>query len=561
MNNNDFWSAFERFLNKMQTFNDTTVDEACACVTELCEFFNINSIEVELFNGHDSERYSSIESHTIYNSGGFNSHNRVSKRNPTPDERIAVYSAWQKSNSPEWTDLDRRRIELFLGMIFVFNGRSRLMQLAERLSFYDHELNMHNLRYYFFHVNKLCNSDKIIGYTAIYFNLKKFSVVNQQFGRKNGTKIMKQFIHELSKDFFEDEIVCRIGGDNFTMLIRTERLNDTLSILGGTGITAETATGERVLISAYAGILVIDKNTNVSSAPDIMDKTGLAMNIARHSSRDSFVYFDAELKERSRQDNEIAGDFPKAIENEEFLIFYQPKVSLETLELSGAEALCRWERKGKILSPAAFIPVLESGMDICQLDFYMLEHTCMDIRRWLDAGKRVVKISVNLSRRHLYDMDLSNKLLNIIDRYNIPHEYIEFELTETTSDVEFSVLQSTIKTLQLNGISASIDDFGSGYSSLNLIKEIPWNTIKLDKSLLPDSQDDDPMKKNLIKYVIAMAQSIGLTNVAEGVETEEQLELLKDNHCEYVQGYYFDKPMPVFEFEKRLDNYIYTKTE
>ena len=191
----------------------------------------------------------------------------------------------------------------------------------------------------------------------------------------------------------------------------------------------------------------------------------------------------------------------------------------------------------------------------------MLDAVCKDIRRWLDNGMDIVRISVNLSRRHLTDIDLLKHIIEIIDRNNVPHEYIEIELTETTTDVEFKDLKRTIGGLQQSGISTSVDDFGIGYSSLNLIKEIPWNVLKLDKSLLPDEGDESPVQNSVMfKYVVAMAQAMGLECIAEGVETKEQVQLLADNNCNLAQGFYFDKPLPVEEFEKRFDiNYVYNR--
>ena len=245
--------------------------------------------------------------------------------------------------------------------------------------------------------------------------------------------------------------------------------------------------------------------------------------------------------------------------DEEFLVYYQPKVSLDGRNIAGAEALSRWYHNGRLISPADFIPVLEQGRDICKLDFYVLDKVCRDIRRWLDTGRNVVRISVNLSRRHLSDMDLLDRIVKIIDKHNVPHELIEIELTETTTDVEFKDLKRTISGLQQTGISTSVDDFGIGYSSLNLIKELPWNVLKLDKSLLPDkNNNNDEQKGIMFKYIVAMAQEMGLECIAEGVETKEHVDLLTSNSCKLAQGYYFDKPLPVEEFETRLDaNYIY----
>ena len=188
----------------------------------------------------------------------------------------------------------------------------------------------------------------------------------------------------------------------------------------------------------------------------------------------------------------------------------------------------------------------------------MLDHVCRSIRRWLDEGRRVVRVSVNLSRKHMMDIDLLKHIIDIIDNNNVPHKYIEVELTETTTDVEFRDLKRVVSGLQRAGVSTSVDDFGMGYSSLNLIKEVPWNVLKIDRSFLPVEDDDDSSTRSVMfKYVVAMAKELGLECIAEGVETKSQVDVLKDNNCELAQGFFFDKPLPEKEFERRLDVHRY----
>ena len=419
-------------------------------------------------------------------------------------------------------------------------------------------MDTYNHKYYMRYLNKLIAKSEISQYTAIYFNLKKFSVVNQQIGRKNGTKVMHSFINTIVSELESGEILARIGGDNFTLIVKKGNQNKILNILNGIGIFMGGSDSERVFVSANAGIYEIPDNS-VSSASDVMDRISVALHIARQSDKLDFVYFDDKMLEAKKKANAISAYFPTALKNREFLVYYQPKVTLDGYKLAGAEALCRWKHDGQLIPPFEFISVLERSMDICKLDFYMLDRVCSHLRKWLDEGKKVVRISVNLSRRHLSDMDLTKHILEIIDSHNVPHELIELELTETITDYNFQKLTDTITSLQENGLYASVDDFGVGYSSINLIKEVPWNVLKIDKSLLPSGNGEDKYQnKVMLKYVVAMAQAIGLECVAEGVETPEQIEILRDNCCDFVQGYIFDKPMPVEEFEKRLDNYKYT---
>lgn len=558
MKDKEYLIAFNKFLKSMKEKDDTLADDAYECITDLCDVMRIGRIEVSVFDTPSDEYIENNKTKVFYDIGNYDETIYIIRRNNTVDDRTIVYKAWIRESEAAWDDIEKERVNIILDTLFVFNSRSRFIQLADKLLYFDYDMDTYNHKYYMRYLNKLIEKSEISQYTAIYFNLKKFSVVNQQIGRKNGTKVMHSFINTIVSELESGEILARIGGDNFTLIVKKGNQNKILNILNGIGIFMGGSDSERVFVSANAGIYEIPDNS-VSSASDVMDRISVALHIARQSDKLDFVYFDDKMLEAKKKANAISAYFPTALKNREFLVYYQPKVTLDGYKLAGAEALCRWKHDGQLIPPFEFISVLERSMDICKLDFYMLDRVCSHLRKWLDEGKKVVRISVNLSRRHLSDMDLTKHILEIIDSHNVPHELIELELTETITDYNFQKLTDTITSLQENGLYASVDDFGVGYSSINLIKEVPWNVLKIDKSLLPSGNGEDKYQnKVMLKYVVAMAQAIGLECVAEGVETPEQIEILRDNCCDFVQGYIFDKPMPVEEFEKRLDNYKYT---
>jgi EAL domain-containing protein (putative c-di-GMP-specific phosphodiesterase class I) len=279
------------------------------------------------------------------------------------------------------------------------------------------------------------------------------------------------------------------------------------------------------------------------------------MRVAQTAGRGRIIFFNENLMEQRQKNARIQQKLSDALANEEFRPFYQPKVDVNTGMIVGGEALCRWFHKDRIIPPAEFIPALEQTSDICKLDLYMLEHVCKELRAWLDGGegRTLVPISINFSRKNIMNMDLPNTIERILDKYNIPHDAIEIELTETTNDVEFNDLRRTVTELYAKGISASVDDFGVGYSSLNLLKDIPWTTIKIDKTFVPDEEDgENSVKHKMFCGVLAMARNLGFDCVVEGVETREQLSKMKELGCEIVQGFYYDKPLPFEEFEASL---------
>lgn len=427
-----------------------------------------------------------------------------------------------------------------------------LREMANKISFRADSIDVYNLNFFFKIIDEKIASGEIEEYAAGRFDMKRFSVVNHQFGRADGTKILNEFIVGLQKKLGEDGCVCRIQGDAFTVLFRKKHLTLVTNYLAGTMIEMGIKDKKKVMLSTHAGYYEI---SGEKTAEEIMDRIGMAWNIAKRVQCVPYVFFDEKLMQSVENKKWVESVFDEALQNEEFLVYYQPKVTLKNYRLNGAEALCRWRHNGEIILPYRFIPVLEQSNMICALDFYMLEHVCRDLKRWRNEGRELVKVSVNLSRVHLGDMDLVENVLEIVDRYGIPHSYIELELTETTTDVDFRELKRIVIAFRMQGFSVAVDDFGVGYSSLNLIREMPWKMLKIDKCFLPEGdedEDENTQKRVMLKYIIGMAQNLGLECIAEGVETTEQVTILKENNCYNAQGYLFDKPLPVEEFEDRL---------
>ncbi|MDE5768003.1 MAG: GGDEF domain-containing phosphodiesterase, partial [Oscillospiraceae bacterium] len=548
MNQMDYGKALEKFLLTMDHLVQVDIPQMRKAVSGLCQILHIGHMQMEYYENARCRHLHIGQEMVLYHADDYYDKTcSVEKENVIGDTAIIIYMAFP-TKADLWNEEIKERINLLFRMLYVFMSRMKLLEIADQTTYYDSSLQVHNLKYYRKHLDMIQEKQKLHGYAAVFFNFKHFSVINQQIGRQKGSFVMKRFLDQLISilSHEDEEILCRVGVDGFTALIRQEKLQSFLDVLRGTGIIYDDDTNERVLVTATAGVYVIPDDGTIHEPDDIMDKITIASHAARNGGLQDIVMFSEEIMRKKAQKIRIETLFPDAIEKEEFLVYYQPKIAMNTYKIAGAEALCRWKHEGKLISPADFIPVLEQSMDICTLDFYMLDHVCKNIRRWLDMGKQVVKISVNLSRRHMTDMNLLEHILEIIDRNHVPHEYIEIELTETTTDVEFKDLKRVVSGLQQTGISTSVDDFGIGYSSLNLIKEIPWNVLKVDKSFLPEEQDDYKSQRAVMfRHVIAMAQEMGLECIAEGVETSKQVDLLRENCCDLAQGFFFDKPLSV----------------
>ena len=268
----------------------------------------------------------------------------------------------------------------------------------------------------------------------------------------------------------------------------------------------------------------------------------------------AIAFFDEKMVEEQRWIDLINENQMRALAAEEFVVYYQPKYDPRTEELKGAEALIRWmSPEHGMISPGRFIPIFEKNGFITKIDHYMLAHVAKDQRKWLDAGFKCVPVSVNVSRAHFIEADLADQIKDIVDEAGTPHDLIEIELTESAFFDDKNALISTIKKLREYGFAVSMDDFGSGYSSLNSLKEMPLDVLKLDAEFFRND-DGDGRGQIVVSEAIKLAQNLKMRTVAEGVEEKNQVDFLAEQGCDMIQGFYFAKPMPKDEYELRMNS-------
>ena len=408
---------------------------------------------------------------------------------------------------------------------------------------------------YIMFLQKLVDYGRASEYVVANLNIKNFTLVNERFGSEKGDEVIRFFSKKLNELADKDEIVSRVGGNNYFAAFKKEGFAEKLEKCNS--ITVQIENLDEIIeypIQIRAGIYYIQEQDTVVS--EINNKVAIAFGYAKRVESKDFVYFDENIRKELYQEMLIRKMLPKALENNEFVVFYQPKVSLETYKLSGAEALVRWKQNGEIVPPIKFIPICEKNGFVKQIDFYVLEQICRKIRTWLDEGLEIVKISSNFSKHHFEEKNIADKICGIVDKWNVPHEYIEVEFTETAYIDRQDILSDTIEKLKSYGFSSSMDDFGSGYSSLSLLQALNFDVLKLDKSLLGRGVNDLRTNK-IIANIIAMTKDLNMEIIAEGVETRQELEMLHRLNCNVVQGYIFDKPLPEEEFYKRLLNKEY----
>jgi len=418
--------------------------------------------------------------------------------------------------------------------------------------------NIYNLNYIHGFINRIIAEKRIHTFGLAFFNIHNFTLINNKVGPAEGTKILEQYINGLQQIVtdkaveWEIGVAGAVGGDNGIVLFHKTDQSKIIQYFSGTDfeIIPETGINETITLTAHVGINLDLKDSKYSY--EAIDTCSLAMTRSRRIEGTPIVFFDSSLKQKIDLQREVESWYKDALKNEEFEVYYQPKVDLHKYQMKGAEALVRWFHDGKMVYPDSFIPFLEKNMSIKYLDLYMLNHVCQAIKKWLDEGKNVVPISVNLSRATLTINNLVTIITSTIDKYNVPRSLIQIELTESASTTNNDALKTIVEELSHEGISTAMDDFGTGYSSLSLIKELPWDVLKIDKSLLKGAQTPESNDQRMFKSIIAMANDLGLECIVEGVETRDDITLLKESNCWLAQGYYFSRPITTTEFEKLM---------
>lgn len=539
------------FIANGKSIKHFKYDEIQRILEPLCRNLRVGRISSAIYELRGNLDSNSDKEHNYFDDGTADEARAITFEEYTVQNRILRCYVYPKKGEPDWNENEIDRIKELVDLLYLFSERAYTLKLLEDIPIHDNDIGVYTISLFTATLKTVIEQGNIGAFGIVHFNISRLSAINEYLGREQANNAMKSFITGLVELINYEECVCRLGSDNFLMLFKKERTEEIKKYLSGTPVFFGGG-NETVTISTCAGFFLIPENSDNPS--EIIDSACTAYQLAKTVYKRPYLFFNDDIMKRQKQAKMIETIFPSAIANEEFKVFYQPKTHLNNYMIAGAEALCRWFRDDKIIPPGEFIPVLESSKAICTLDFYVLEHVCQDIRRWLDEKREVVKISVNLSRIHLGDEDLLETIIGIVDKYRVPHNLIEIELTETTTDVDFRELKKIVKGMHEQNISTSVDDFGIGYSSLNLIRELPWNVLKIDKSFLPTNKEKkDASKLKMLKHIISMTLDLGLECIVEGVETPEQVKLLRECKCYLAQGYYFDKPLPVEEFEHRLD--------
>lgn len=394
-------------------------------------------------------------------------------------------------------------------------------------------------------------------YAMLCFDIDKFKYINDIWSFETGNEILFEISKILDSYIdHETETCTRLSDDRFAMMFRYDDLKDLevkMTSFNNMFLQMHEKTYPDIKITIIAGVYIIEENININL---IIDRANIARRSIKGSYKNEYKIYNENLENLSEKEKELEKRMLTALDCGEFVPFLQPKFNLNTNEICGAEALARWKSGDKMISPADFIPVFEKNGFITKLDFVIYEEVFKFIKECMDKNYKIYPISLNVSRGHIENINFLSEFLEKMKQYSVPKETIELEITESVFIEDEHILKKFIAEIRQAGIEVSIDDFGTAYSSLNLLKDIVVDVVKIDKSFIDNiSEGVDPKlikrDKVIVKNIINMINELKFKTIFEGIETQEHVDFLREIGCQSGQGYIFAKPMPVFEYEDK----------
>ena len=420
--------------------------------------------------------------------------------------------------------------------------------VVDYLATYDELTGIYNKQAFYAKTKEMLLDNPDKNFDLLRINIERFKVLNDLFGESTGDKLLRyigKFLKEINLPLC---VSGRLYADNFVVCYEAGK-GDSRRMINTLQMVADSfAINNRTILSF--GLYRIDDKTLPVSV--MCDRANMALWKAKGNFKNPYCEYDEKMRQQVLKEQKIINAMERAIQNKEFTLYLQPKYDIEKGTIIGAEALVRWiSLENGFISPGDFIPVFENNGFVYEVDKFIWEESCRYLRKWLDEGREVHPISVNVSRIDLYTPKLVQHLVNLREKYQLPSQYLELEITESAYTEDPEQIITITRQLREAGFVILMDDFGTGYSSLNMLKDIQIDVLKLDMGFLKSS-DYSAKGGNILTAILKMAESLKMQTIAEGVETKEQVEFLKSIGCRYVQGFYYSKPLPVGEFEKLI---------
>ena len=441
-------------------------------------------------------------------------------------------------------------------IVYVYWCLKKNIDMIEKLAYEDPITKGKNLNYFTEKAPRIISENKGTNFAITRFDILNFRYINEAYGHLKADNLLTIVSMEGQREFKGKELCVRMNADQFVVLMENHNDYNTKlqEFIDNINIHA-IEMGIIFPIKLKCGIYQVrrdDRDINM-----MIDRANVARRSLSGSEKDLIALYSDKIINEMRKVDKIESDMEKALMDGEFKVFLQPKWNIEKNELYGAEALVRWiKQDGSMVYPDQFIPVFEQNGFIEKLDFFMLTSVCKMLHNLQKAGMPVFPVSVNQSRRLWDNPEYVKHVESILKRYEVPNNMVELEVTETVFFGEQEKMISIIRELKQKDVMLSMDDFGSGYSSLNLLKDVPFDVLKIDREFFSESVTSESSTW-ILQKIIEMAEGLNIRVLCEGVETKEQIELLRELGCKYVQGYYYSKPLSMAEFlEKYFGDHI-----
>ena len=442
----------------------------------------------------------------------------------------------------------------FVGTLLIYTDISGQEKLKDEATFYatrDSLTGAWSREYFFEMVSKTINENPKKEYVMIASDIYQFKMFNDILGISTGNDLLLTISRGLEQNVHRGWIFSRISADRFALFMPQEDF-DEKSFLQKTNAAIEQR-GYALRVHFYIGVY---KNVDTKlQAHSIYDRAYMALESIKGSMERQIAYYDEEIRSKRLYEALTIDELTYALEAEQFSIYFQPQMDSFSGKVVGAEALVRWmSPKRGVISPCEFIPLFEANGMIAKLDYHVWELACKQIKEWNEQGYFNRSISVNISAKDFYLMDVYESICRLVEKYNISPKYLKLEITETAFVIEVKEQIKLVKRLREKGFIVSIDDFGSGYSSLNSLKDISVELIKLDMKFFEETKDKE-RAKTIIESVVRLAYNLKMSVIAEGVETEENVKMLQEMGCGLVQGYYYSQPLNKTDFEAYMERH------
>ncbi|SDB29703.1 diguanylate cyclase (GGDEF) domain-containing protein [Pseudobutyrivibrio sp. YE44] len=395
-------------------------------------------------------------------------------------------------------------------------------------------------------VQRLLEENSEIEYVMVCSNIKGFKLINDMFGVEEADRLLIRAADLIREKLTPSAAFARLEADRFAVLMPKNHYSEELFMTGMNQVSNFLNNAQYRMVILLGVYDIYDRHAPVVS---MCDGAFLAIDSIKDSFKNTIAYYGDMLRHEYMSEQKIIGEFEDALQMGQFAMFLQPVVTTDG-RMTICEALVRWIHPERgIIAPASFIPLLERTGYIYKLDLYMWEQAAKRLAYWSSLGHDELSISVNISVKDFYYMDIYETLVSLVEKYNIEPDRLKLEITETVFMTEKERQIDIISSLKEYGFLVEIDDFGSGYSSLNMLKEVPADILKMDMAFLTMDKNA-PRGRKIVNTIITLAKALGMMVIIEGVETEDQLNYLKGTGADYLQGYYFNKPLPVRKFEE-----------